>query len=47
MTVSTKVPKYILERANEGDDVEPLAIYENQGALTSCIPMIPKCSKVL
>ena len=33
MIMSTKVPKYILQRVNEGVDVEPLARSENQGTL--------------
>ena len=33
MTVSTKVPKYILQRVNEGADVESLARSKNQGTL--------------
>ena len=33
MIVSAKVPKYILQSVNKGVDVEPLAIYVNQGTL--------------
>ena len=33
MTVSAKVPKYILRSANKGVDVEPLARSVNQGTL--------------
>ena len=33
MTVSAKVPKYILQSANKGVDVEPLARSVNQGTL--------------
>ena len=33
MTVSAKVPMYILRSENKGVDVDPLARYVNQGTL--------------